>query len=72
MESKRERRWRWRDADGDGEEEEETQYQTETTISDAISLNDENVPRSPRCPVRWQRYKTDMAMWILGGRMGQM
>ena len=50
MDSKREMRRRWRDADGDGEEEEETQYQTETTISDAMSLNDENVPWSPRCP----------------------
>ena len=38
------------DGDGDGEEEEKTPHQTETTISDAMSLNHQNVPRSPRCP----------------------
>ena len=60
MESKRERKWRWRDADGDGEEEEETQYQTETTISDAMSLNNEKVPRSPN-PTSQQTQQAQLA-----------
>ena len=37
------------DGDGDGEGEEETPHQTETIISDAMSLNYENFPRSTTC-----------------------